>query len=65
MNIQVSKLSIYRGGGGGGGGDIKYITPKMIIFSVFFSLSNICFFFVCKTKVSERRFFHASNACFY
>ena len=50
-----------------GGRHQKYITPIMIIFSVcfflFFSLSNICF--VCKTKVTERRFLYGSNACFY
>ena len=37
INIEVSNLSIYREE------DIKYITPKMIIFSVFLSL-NIGFY---------------------
>ena len=45
MNIQVSKLSIYREE------DIKYITPKMIIFSVFFIIKHL---FLCIKQKSLR-----------
>ena len=48
--IEVSKLSIYREE------DINYITPKMIIFSVFFIIIKLLFF-VYKTNVSERNSF--------
>ena len=44
MNIQVSKLSIYREG------DIIYITPKIIIFSAFFGFIIKHLFLYVKQK---------------
>ena len=45
MNIQVSKLSIYMEE------DIKYVTPKMIIFNVFFIIKHL---FLCVKQKSLR-----------
>ena len=55
MNIQVSKLSIYRED------DIKYKTPKMIIFSVFFFIIKHLFLCVKQTSLRDVSLTHQTH----
>ena len=54
INIEVSNLSIYREE------DIKYITPKMIIFSVFFIIKHL-FLCVKQTHLRDVSFTHQNH----